>query len=142
MMLVGRRRAPAASPPMSGRGTADLNARVVLARLECVRARSELIDVLAHDFGFELPELALLVGASTDAFVRWDSKDYPPTAERLDDLADIAAQLLGRSKLEPQLITGWFRSRNCLLDWQRPLDVLRLNGYLRTVEAVDALRHA
>jgi hypothetical protein len=150
MTLAGHKRAPAASPPMSGRGTADrvegdgisfplsLNARVVLARLECARSRSELVDALAYDLGFELRELARLVGGDIDVFARWDAKDNPPAAERLDDLGDLAERLIRSGKFHPDLATGWLRSRNRVLNWQRPLDALRDQGYLPVRSAVDA----
>jgi len=80
-------------------------------------------------------ELAKIAGVDTDLIGR----DDPPTAERLDDLGDIVALLIREAEFDPHSIVGWLRSRNRTLDWQRPLEVLRLEGYLRLVDAVDAL---
>ena len=118
----------------------DFNAQAALARLEGALSRRELIDALEHDLGLELGELALLAGVDTATIAQWDKGANPPRAERLDDLGDIAAQLIGNWKLDPLRVTGWFRSRNRLLGWQRPLDVLRRQGYRSVIPAVDAMR--
>jgi DNA-binding transcriptional regulator YiaG len=146
MRFSGRRRASAASPPISGRGTADQteedvassNARRVLDQLAACPSRPELIQILTREFGLADEELARLSGFSRDAVARWDEKDNP-AAERLDDLGDIAALLIRSANVPPGLVAGWLRSRNRSLGWQRPLDVLRLEGYLHLAEAVDAL---
>jgi transcriptional regulator with XRE-family HTH domain len=135
---------------MSGRGTpnsvaeqlASPDVQSMLDLLEAVPSRSMLIQILTRRIGLEVEELARLGGFNADAIAQWDAKDNPPAAERLDDLADIVALLMRDVGLSPASITGWLRSRNRALDQQRPLDVLRLGGYLRTAEAVDALRHA
>jgi hypothetical protein len=98
-----------------------------------------LIQILTREIDLEMEELAKLSGFSVEAIAQWDAKDDSPAAERLDDLGDIVV-LLMRAGLSPGSIAGWLRSRSRFLDQQRPLDVLRLSGYLRTVEAIDAMR--
>lgn len=146
MNLRRRSPRPEASSPEGASGAArgahhaEPEARVALARLQGARSRRELIHTLEHDLGLELGELALLAGVDTATIAQWDQGENPPTAERLDDLGDIAVQLIGNGKLGPLRATGWLRSRNRLLGGHRPLDVLRCQGYRSVIPAVDAVR--
>ncbi len=134
---------------MSGRDTTtpatdrlDPEVRAVLGKLEGVRPRAELIETLSRDLGLEDRELATLVGVGTETIGQWDEKHNSPAAERLDDLADIAALLIRRAGLRPRSVAPWLRSRNPSLAWARPLDALRQQGYLPVLDAADTASRA
>jgi hypothetical protein len=110
----------------------------VLAKLEGEHSRPGLIQTLSRELRLESHELATLVGVSTETIIWWDEKDSPAAAERLDDLGDVAALLIRDGELHPSSVAGWFRSRNRDLSLQRPLDVLRCQGYLRVLKAAEA----
>jgi hypothetical protein len=145
MKFAGRKRAPAISPPMSGRGTSlqakapfDRNPRDVLDKLEGDHSLAGLIQTLSQDFSLDEDELAILAGVSTETVVQWARADDAPCVERLDDLGDIAALLIRDGGMGPRSVTAWLRSRNRDLSWSRPLDVLRRRGFLPVHGAAEA----
>ena len=100
----------------------------------------ELLSRLRSVVGLTDGELARATGASARSVRRWHaggpiSADY---AERLDDLRMVVMDL--GDALPPELIGGWLRARNRLLDRARPIDMLGNDGYTSVARALEAVQ--
>lgn len=117
----------------------DPDALSIIRRLRGRYSRWDLIQVLHLDIGLRTSELADLAGVSSEVILKWDERDNRPSAERLDDLGDLVTLLLETGRFRPDKAADWLRCPNPAFSFQRPLDVLRQDGYLSVVIAAGTV---
>lgn len=97
----------------------------VLLKLDESAPLSVQLESMTRDIGLRDVELADLAGVSRATLARWRKEGGSERPHPLDDLRAIAVLLIRTGAMNPKSVSGWLRSRNVGLDWNRPLDVLK-----------------
>lgn len=98
----------------------------VLVKLEESSPLSRQLQALTKGVGMRDVELATLAGVSRATLARWRKDGDSERPQALDDLRAIVVLLIRTGAMRPRSVAGWLRSRNAGLDWNRPLDVLKM----------------
>lgn len=99
------------------------------ARFVAARGLGERLRLLVA-FGLSDHDIAKTIPNAGERTVRRWRTDGPPTTraaqrwEPIDDLCATVGYLLAYATYDEERIVAWLRSRNAVLDHQRPLDVL------------------
>lgn len=125
--------------PLRG-GTASRLGRVRLSipgggQISAVQAKAAAVIDAA---GGKVKAASLLGVARTQPgrWLRGDEAPSPDSARRLVDLDYVLSRL--EQLYEPKLARRWLAAPNAFLDGARPVDVLRVEGPGRVIEAIDA----
>lgn len=118
----------------------DEPAAEVLLKLGESVPLSVQLETLTKDIGMRDVELADLAGVSRATLARWRKEGGSERPHALDDLRAIAVLLIGTGAMSPKSVSGWLRSRNVGLDWNRPLDALKggTNNFSLVLSAAEA----
>ena len=113
---------PSQQPP--AHPSLDEKAVDVLVNLEASSSLASQLRTLTKEVGLKDAELAQVAGVSRATLARWRKEGDSERPPALDNLRTIVVLLIGTGAMRPRSVSGWLRSRNTGLYWNRPLEVL------------------